>query len=87
MTYLLDHSHQFSFSGVLSEGAHGSFQFLCCDGAWKRKKTRNILGCTMAINVEVYQINRCIGTTKGWTIQEVIIAEQTGCEVVEAEKK
>jgi hypothetical protein len=40
MTYLLDHVHQFGFSGVLSEGAHDSSQFLCCDGAWRTKKTR-----------------------------------------------
>jgi hypothetical protein len=28
------------------------------------KKTRNTVGCTMAIDVEVHQINWCIGTTK-----------------------
>jgi hypothetical protein len=38
MTYLLDHVHQFGFSGVLSEGAHDGSQFLRRDGTWKEQK-------------------------------------------------
>jgi hypothetical protein len=45
-----------------------------CDGAWRTKKTRNAVGCTMAVNVEVHQINRCTGTTKKLTVPKEIIA-------------
>lgn len=38
LAYLLNHVHQFGFSGVLSEGTHDCSQFLCCDSAWKTRE-------------------------------------------------